>query len=716
MENKRPESRWVLKTQNDEIVSQFADYLEEYFLPKTKVSKKSSDETRKSYFDLLSRLFYNRGFRETSEITDFFNISTSQLFDPFLLPDMGNAVERITSAIRDKEKITIYGDYDVDGITSVSILYKYLSSKGADVDYYIPGRTDEGYGLNENALSKIKSNRTSLLITVDTGTTAIDEVNYAKTIGLDIVITDHHECKINHNDDGTDIELIPDCIAVVNPKRPSGQYPFPNLAGVGVVFKLLCALTNDTDRILDLYGDLVAIGTIADIMPLINENRIIVVIGIKRIKEHISVGLKALLSASGNEKEISSSVIAYTISPRLNAAGRIGDPKTSISLLLEKDFSKASSIASSLCEENKRRQQLEADIFKDVEKLISESNTNDKIFVYASDNWHHGVIGIVASRIIEKYGKPCILLCGDGENMKGSARSVKGVSIFELLQNTSSYLLKFGGHEMAAGLSLSRDKYNEFRTAIISYANKTITDKMLIPVIEAECELPFDRMTLQTFEVIRLLEPFGTGNPTPVFIVKDLVVNDIEPIGCGHHIKMLVSSGIIQNTDPVTTLMFNTDINHLNCVKGDIIDIICSLGDNVFNGKRTLSVNIKKIKLSNSIESSDKVSKLFYENFKKNGRVIDDILLVRDHIVAVFRKIRKQSSLTEEYNAFALSRMIANESCSDFNYARLMLSLDILKELDLISYTGSEIIKITCNNTFEKVDLQDSSTWSRVHR
>ncbi|MBO5300233.1 MAG: DHH family phosphoesterase, partial [Clostridia bacterium] len=312
IENKRPESRWVLKTQNDEKVLEFSEYLEEYFRPRRKKTNTTSEETRKAFYELLSRLFYNRGFREIGQIEDFFNISSTRLHDPFLLPDMEAAVLRIQKAIDSNEKITVYGDYDVDGITSVSILYKYLVSCGAEVDYYIPGRTEEGYGLNEQALKRIRENGTTLLITVDTGTTAVDEVVYAKNIGLEIVITDHHECKLKHNEDGTVTELIPDCIAVVNPKRPSGNYPFSELAGVGVVFKLLCALTGSTDKVLDLYGDLVAIGTIADIMPLINENRAIVVIGIKKIKEHISVGLKALLTASGNEKEISSSVIAYT--------------------------------------------------------------------------------------------------------------------------------------------------------------------------------------------------------------------------------------------------------------------------------------------------------------------------------------------------------------------------------------------------------------------
>ncbi len=714
-EIKRPECRWVLKNQNAETVSEFSDFLEEYFRPRRKKNSTTSEETRRSFYELLSRLFYNRGFRETFEIEDFFNISPTRLHDPFLLPDMEAAVDRIKKAIENNEKITVYGDYDVDGITSVSILYKYLSSCGACVDYYIPGRTDEGYGLNESALRKIKENGTSLVITVDTGTTAVDEVIFAKSIGLEIVITDHHECKLKQNEDGSVTELIPECVAIVNPKRPSGKYPFSELAGVGVVFKLICALTNDTVKALDDYGDLVAIGTIADIMPLVNENRAIVVIGIKKIKEHISVGLKALLSASGNEKEVSSSVIAYTIAPRLNAAGRIGDPKTSISLLLEKDYTVASEIATSLCEENRKRQQLESEIFKDVEKMIEKEGLNDKILVFGSDDWHHGVIGIVASRIIEKYGKPCILLCGDGENMKGSARSVKGISIFELLQETSSSLLKFGGHEMAAGLSLSREKYSDFKKDIVAHSNKTITDKMLIPVIEAECELPFERLTLQTYDVIRLLEPFGTGNNTPLFIVKNLTVVDIEPIGCGHHVKMRVAKKDSQ-LEPVTMLMFNTEFNQLNCVKGDEIDVVCALGDNVFNGKRSLSVNVKKFKLATSIESKDKVNKLFYDNFKKNGKIIDDIVLTRDHVAAVFKKIRKQNSETEEYNAYSFARRLSHESGLDINYARFMLSIDILRELDLITYTGTDFIKITYRNSFEKVDLQNSATWSIVHQ
>ena len=715
LENKRPECRWLLKSQNEEKIAEFSDFLDDYFLPKRKKTNTTSEETRRSFYDLLSRLFFNRGFRETFEIEDFFNVSVLRLHDPFLLPDMEPAVERIKKAIDGNEKITVYGDYDVDGITSVSILYKYLTSISAEVDYYIPGRTDEGYGLNENALKKIRESGTTLVITVDTGTTAVDEVEFAKSIGLEIVITDHHECKLKENEDGTITELIPKCVAIVNPKRPSGNYPFSELAGVGVVFKLLCALIGDTDQVLDLYGDLVAIGTIADIMPLVNENRAIVVIGIKKIKEHASVGLKALLTAAGNEKAVNSSVIAYTIAPRLNAAGRIGDPKTSINLLLERDFASATQIATSLCDENRRRQQLESEIFKDVEKMIEKEGLNDKIIVFASDDWHHGVIGIVASRIIEKYGKPCILLCGDGENMKGSARSVKGISIFELLQKASSSLLKYGGHEMAAGLSLSRNKYNDFKKEIVDYANRTITDKMLIPVIEAECELPFERLSLQAYDVLRLLEPFGTGNATPLFIVKNLTVSDIEPIGCGHHVKMSVTkSG--STLEPVIMLMFNTEFNRINCVKGDEIDVVCSLSDNIFNGKRSLSVNVKKFKLSTSIESKDKVNKLFYDNFKKNGKIIDDILLTREHVVAVFKKIRKQNSETEEYNAYSFARRLSHESGIDINYARFMLSLDILNELNLISYTGIDFVKITYHNSLGKVDLQNSATWSAVHQ
>lgn len=714
IENKRPECRWILKTQNEETVLDIAEYLKEIFKNKKKKSTTASEESRNVFFELLARLLYNRGIREPNRIFDFFNTTSSRLIDPFLMPDMEKAVDRINKALADNEKITIYGDYDVDGITSVSVLYKYLLSCGANVDYYIPGRTDEGYGLNEHALNKIHETGTTLLITVDTGTTAVDEVIYAESIGIQTVITDHHECKLKINEDGTVCELIPQCVAVVNPKRPSGEYPFSDLAGVGVVFKLLCALTGKTDEILDLYGDLVAIGTIADIMPLVNENRTIVLNGIKKIKEHMSVGLKALLSVAGSEKAVSSSVIAYTVAPRLNAAGRIGDPKTSIRLLLETDYTQAVNIATALCEENKRRQQLESEIFKDVEKMIAESNADDKIFVFASDEWHHGVIGIVASRIIEKYGKPCVLLCADGENMKGSARSVKGISIFELLQQVSFSLLKFGGHEMAAGLSLSRDQYQAFKDGITEYANKTITDKMLVPSIEAECELPFEMLTLQTYDVIRMLEPFGTGNVTPLFIIKDLSVVDIEPIGNGNHAKLKIAKKDFP--EAVTMLMFNVEFNRLNCVKGDTIDIICALGDNVFNGKRSLSVNIKKFKLSTAIESKDKVSKLFYDNFRKNGKIINDIVLNREYVAAVYKKIRKQSSETEEYNAYSFARRISVESGLDVNYARFMLSLDILNELELISFTGTEYVKITYKNTPGKVDLQNSVTWGRVHQ
>jgi len=712
---KKREARWILKTQNEDKILEIASYIEEYFSAKQKKPSAVPEEIRRNLFILLARLMYNRGFHDEEKIRQFFSVGTSCLHDPFLLPDMDKATERINKAIENHEKITIYGDYDVDGITSVSVLYKYFISVGATVDYYIPARTEEGYGLNEYALDKIKQSGTTLLVTVDTGTTAVTESQYASSIGIDIVITDHHECKVKQNEDGTITELIPDCIAVVNPKRPSGNYPFCDLAGVGVVFKLICALNGNVDDVIEKYGDLVAIGTIADIMPLINENRSIVVLGLKKLKDHASVGIKALLSSAGNEREINSSVIAYTVAPRINAAGRIGDPKTSIELLLETDYDKALTFANILCEENKRRQTMELEIFNDVEKIISQNMPDDKILIFESDKWHHGVIGIVASRIIERFNRPCILLCGDGENMKGSARSVKGVNIFELLQNVSDTLLKFGGHEMAAGLTLKREKYDEFREKLIEYANKNITDQMLVPSIETECEINFSDLNLRTYDAIRLLEPYGTGNQIPLFVVKNLKVVDLESIGNGKHIKMRLTSSN-GNEEPITSLLFNKELNSINCTNGDEIDIICALNENIYNGKRSLTVNIKKFKLSNQIESADMVQSLFYDNFKKNGKVTDDILLTREIVVAVFREIRRRFTTTKEVNAFALARYISRISNLSIGYAKLLLSLDILTELGLISYSGNEIISVTYSNISEKVDLQLSETWCKVHR
>lgn len=409
---------------------------------------------------LTAIILYNRGVKEDNDIKTFLSKSLGVMHDPYLMKDMEKATERILLAKERGEKITIYGDYDVDGITSIAILYKHLAEMGISVDYYVPDRMQEGYGVNREALDKIQKKGTSLIITVDTGITAVEESEYAKEIGLDVIITDHHECK----------ERIPDVYAAIDPKQKDCPYPFKSLAGVGVVFKLIQALDEQKSlpALMDKYADLLCLGTVADISPLVNENRVIVTEGLKRFKNTKNVGLKALIDVSTNGKAITTSTIGYTIAPRINASGRLGCASRSVELFLTNDTKKAHELAESLCEENTLRQQTEQKMFKEALDYIEEHPEikDDKVLIIAHENWHHGIVGIVSSKITEKFYKPSILFAIDGGEAKGSGRSVQGYNLFGSLEQCSDVLEKFGGHELAAGLTIKADRIEEFRKRI----------------------------------------------------------------------------------------------------------------------------------------------------------------------------------------------------------------------------------------------------------
>ena len=544
-------------------------------------------EIRKQFgfCDAVARVLYNRGLTDRKSIESFFDIDIANLHDPLLLADMEKATSRIKRAVENGEKITVYGDYDVDGITSVVLMYRCLTSLGANVDYYIPDRTEEGYGLNSSALRSIYDSGTSLIVTVDTGTTAVEEIAEAENYGLDVIVTDHHECK----------PTLPVCVAVVNPKRPDSVYPYKELAGVGVVFKLVCALIGDSTKAFSLYGDLVSIGTIADIMPLVDENRVLVSLGLDLLRKRPSCGIKALLEASGGYKhgQITASTIAFQVAPRINAAGRIGDPKRSVELLLCEDPEQAASLAEGLCDENRTRRQMEADIIADVEKMLENRNPSDRIIVVGSENWHHGVIGIVASKIVEKYHLPCILVCFDGDRAKGSARSIKDVSMFELLTQSSRHLEKFGGHEMAAGLTLARKDFDGFVRDITAIANEKITDDMMIPVVESECEIPFSEISLDTVHELQRLEPFGTGNPTPNFAFGNVVISDIIAVGAGMHLKLTFS----YSGQDFSAMLFGTTLQDFDFATGDTVDIVFSMSENFFNNRYSLNMSLKRMRL-----------------------------------------------------------------------------------------------------------------------
>lgn len=662
-------------------------------------------EIRKQFgfCDAVARVLYNRGLTDRKSIESFFDIDIANLHDPLLLADMEKATSRIKRAVENGEKITVYGDYDVDGITSVVLMYRCLTSLGANVDYYIPDRTEEGYGLNSSALRSIYDSGTSLIVTVDTGTTAVEEIAEAENYGLDVIVTDHHECK----------PTLPVCVAVVNPKRPDSVYPYKELAGVGVVFKLVCALIGDSTKAFSLYGDLVSIGTIADIMPLVDENRVLVSLGLDLLRKRPSCGIKALLEASGGYKhgQITASTIAFQVAPRINAAGRIGDPKRSVELLLCEDPEQAASLAEGLCDENRTRRRMEADIIADVEKMLENRNPSDRIIVVGSENWHHGVIGIVASKIVEKYHLPCILVCFDGDRAKGSARSIKDVSMFELLTQSSRHLEKFGGHEMAAGLTLARKDFDGFVRDITAIANEKITDDMMIPVVESECEIPFSEISLDTVHELQRLEPFGTGNPTPNFAFGNVVISDIIAVGAGMHLKLTFS----YSGQDFSAMLFGTTLQDFDFATGDTVDIVFSMSENFFNNRYSLNMSLKRMRLCEETEKKEADEETLYNRFI-SGDKEDGIVLTRKEFTAVYRHLHRNyvNARQTRYMPHALARGFARKGLEGFGFCKLMLCLNILSELGIIEYAYNENVNITFRDTQNKKNLADSKTWRAV--
>ena len=543
---------------------------------------------------LTSIILYNRGIREDEAIRKFLSKDLGVMYDPFLMRDMDKAVERIYAAKDAGEKITIYGDYDVDGITAIAILYKHLKELGISVDYYVPDRMQEGYGVNRDALDKIKSNGSSLIITVDTGITAVEECDYARQIGLDVIVTDHHECK----------EVIPDAYAAIDPKRKDCSYPFKSLAGVGVVFKLIQALAkNDSiDTLMGKYSDLMCLGTVADISPLVDENRVIVTEGLKRFKNTENIGLKALIDVSTNGKAITTSTIGYIIAPRINASGRLGCASRSVELFLTNDKDKALELANYLCEENSLRQQTEQKMFKEALDYLENHPEvkDDKIIVIPHENWHHGIVGIVSSKITEKFYKPSILFAIDGDEAKGSGRSISGFNLFGTLESCTDLLEKFGGHELAAGLTIKASNIEAFRKRINEYAKDHIGEAMLVPTIMLDAAIKAPFITIETVKDINNLQPFGVDNPTPSFMVREIKIHKISTMSDGKHLRMT----LLKDGKYLDSVGFGMGEYYHHLEEGDCIDVAFALDINDYKGFQNVQLILKDIKKSDE-ESSD---------------------------------------------------------------------------------------------------------------
>ncbi len=685
---------------------------------------------------IVAELLYNRGYTDAKSAKTFLYMENEILSNPFEMKDMKRAIERVRAAIEKGEKITIYGDYDVDGVTSVCTLYMYLKSKGANINYYIPNRAGDGYGVSAAAIDMLKSEGTKLIITVDTGITAIEEVKYAKSIGVDFLITDHHECR----------DELPTASAVINPHRPDCKYPFKELAGVGVVFKFVsayeeklggCSRIEAAKRIFSKYADLVAIGTIADVMPIKGENRIIVSYGLKMIENTERYGLIALMDAASSKGDaqraekkkrrtkITTGYIGYTLAPRLNAAGRIKSATMAVELFLAQTQAEAVRIAEELCRANKERQAEENKIMLEAyEKIESEGLANSPVIVLDADGWHHGVIGIVASRITEKFSRPTILVsfeCEEGAPSlsdvgKGSGRSIKGLNLVDALCYCSEHLVKFGGHELAAGLSVTRENLPIFKKMINEYALNNIEDSSFTPTLEADCKINCQDVSIALAEDIQILEPFGVGNPIPNFVMYGVNVNEIASVSDGKHTRFSFGEG--KNT--LTAMYFSNTPASLDFYTGDKVDLLFNIDINEWMGRRSVQLIIKDIRPSAIQDEINAREVARFEeiwcgaHFKREENILPD----REDFAAVYRYI--VSSIRAGTDTMAhrdiCFRMTKMHDARQIGYIKLKIIIKVFQELNLVGIEeiSNEVYRFKVHYSTSKADLEKSSLLRRI--
>lgn len=555
--------KWEVKISDDELTNKIANEFN--------ISK------------LVARILANKGLKESNEIEVFLNPRRSDFHDPFLMPDMKIAVDRILKAIETKEKVAIYGDYDADGITSSTVLKRFLSERGLDADIYIPNRLNEGYGLNEKAIKEIAQTNHTLIITVDCGITGNKEIELAKTLKIDTVVTDHHE----------PTEELPKALAVVDCKRKDNKYPFNELAGVGVAFKLIQAISiklGIREEEYLKYLDLVCVGTISDIVPLKDENRTISKLGLRLVKQTKNIGLKVLLNSMGYQK-IDSNTISFGVAPRINACGRMGHEEEALELFLTNSVQEAEKITQRLNEYNLERQQIEKRIFDEVEEIIQKSEEkNLPCIVLEKENWHHGVIGIVSSKITDMYFKPSILMSIEGDIAKGSGRSIPGFDLHEALENCKEEIEQFGGHSMAVGVTVKKANFDKFKNKFEEYARKKDISK-ITPILNIDEKITLKDITIKDIRDLELLEPFGEGNKPPIFQINNVKIDSIRSLSQGKHLKMEIKD---QNSS-IQAIGFNLG-NLANDYKiEDKINIAGTLEINNYNGRENIQINIRDV-------------------------------------------------------------------------------------------------------------------------
>ncbi|MBQ2971424.1 MAG: single-stranded-DNA-specific exonuclease RecJ [Ruminococcus sp.] len=651
---------------------------------------------------LIAMLLDIRGITDDEAINDFL-YNDSVLTDPFDAKDMDKAVERIKQAIEEYEKICVYGDFDADGVTSTALLYSYLEAVGANVMFYIPAREGEGYGMNIDAVNLLCENDVKLIITVDNGIAAVEEIAYAKSLGIDTVVTDHHVPN----------SLLPDAVAIVDMHREDCESSFKELSGVGVALKLVLAIEgeySDPEQILENYSDLACLGTVGDIVPLVGDNRVIVKNGLRHIGNSDRCGINALVEESGlSNRKITTGNISFTLVPRINAGGRLGLSKKTVSMLLTDEEEVAYDIAQELCEDNTHRQSIEKDILDDIDERIKRnpSIVQNRVIVVCGENWHQGVIGIVASRLKEVYGKPSIVISIDDDGCRASGRSVKGFSLCDAVFACSDLLTQFGGHPMAVGFGILKENIDGFTKAINDYASEV---EMPVPELELDCKLNPAQLSVALVDQLSLLEPYGAGNPTPLFGLYNMELVDIHEVGGGKHLKLSLCRG----ESVITAMRFSTTRESFPYSKGDIVDCAVTLDKNIYNNIESLSVVVRDIRFTDIDEEALLSSKEDFEAFCRGEAITKEqsleLLPSREEFAIVYRFLRAESGFS--HSVETLHYRLKSKAVS---YGKLRVILESMSELSLIEiYEGMYDTIIKLCEVQGKVNLDDSLIISKL--
>jgi len=655
------------------------------------------------YAPLTAMVLASRGIRDGAQAHKYLDCNVP-LLDPFLMTDMDLAAGRVGLAMARGERIAVFGDYDVDGITSTCLLTSFLRSHGVDCVSYIPGRLEEGYGLNPIAIHQLHEEGVNLIITVDCGITAVAEAELCRELGIDLVITDHHECK----------DVLPYAAAVVDPHRPDGGYPHKNLSGVGVAFKLAAALSGDQEAVLRDYADMVCLGTVADVMPLQGENRVFVSRGLEQLSHTTRPGIAALMAECGcDPKTVSASSIGFMLAPRINAAGRMGQIELALELFLTNDPDRAAEVARQLCDLNRQRQAVESEIYAQAVSMLPEGQPPEAI-VLADESWHQGVVGIVASRIAEEYACPAFLICLDGEHGKASSRSHGGFNLFSSLTTLSGLLESYGGHELAAGFTITRANIPEFRRQICALAAGFYSDDTPRTSLDVDCAISAELLTIHNIESLSALEPCGNSCPKPVLMMKNLIIDRITMVGGGRHMRLRLRSG----RHSVNAIYFSANPEMASIQPGDVVDIAFTPQINEFRGERTVQMNVLDIRPSCSAEcSADTAGYRALTTGRLTPEIAASLLPERAMLAMVWRYLAASGTPSIQESPICLCRKIVRWSGRPMSLSQLSTCLDIFRDVGLLEIQRlHKYVSIRLTPGAEKADLTESQTMQRLLR